>query len=65
MKISPFIIPKNITGNEDLVVLPRKEFEQLMRKDAISEHDVLKWSKEAKKLKKENKLQKLRSLKDF
>jgi len=65
MKISPFIIPKSITGREDLVVLPRKEFEHLMQKDAVSERDILLWSKESKKLKKSGKLQKLQSLKDL
>lgn len=64
MKVSSFIIPKNITGKEDLVVLTRKLFEQLTRKN-VCEHDILQWSKEAKKLKKENKLQKLQSLKNL
>lgn len=64
MKISSFIIPKTITGKEDLVILPRKIFEQLARKD-VCEHDVLRWSKEAKKLKKSGKLQKPCSLKDL
>lgn len=64
MKISSFVIPRTITGKEDLVILPRKIFEQLARKD-VCEHDILKWSKEVKKLKRAGKLQKLHSLKDL
>ena len=65
MKIAQIItIPKIITGRDELVVLPRKVFERLMKKQ-VKESDVLQWSAEAKKLKKEGKLSVLHSLKDL
>lgn len=63
-------IPKNLTKGEELVILPRKEYEEFLelkekRKEQIIEEDVLRWSKEAKQLKKAGKLSILRSLKDL
>ena len=59
-------IPKSVTGREELVILPRKEFEQLLKaKDGINEENVLKWSTEAKQLKKSRKLSVLKSLKSL
>lgn len=59
-------IPKSITGSEELVVLPLKEFERLLSENTkMSENDVLKWSREAKKIKKAGKLPILRSLKSL
>lgn len=57
-------IPKIITGKDELVILPRKIFERLVKK-TVKESDVLEWSNEAKKLRKEGKLSVLRSLKDL
>jgi len=64
-------IPKKITEIGELVILPRKEFEKLVKqkggqkKEKVTEADVLRWSAEAKKLKKAGKLPLLRSLKEF
>ena len=62
-------IPKSIAHNEDLVVLPRSMYENFLKKVAsektVTEKDVLRWSKEAKRLKKVGKLPILRSLKDL
>ena len=62
-------IPQNLIKNDDLVIIPRKEYEDLLefRKEekCVTETDVLRWSKEAKKLKKAGKLPVLHSLKDF
>jgi len=62
-----FTIPKKITLGEDLVVLPRREYEEIVRrardeKEEVTEDDVLRWSKEARELKKKGKLPILRSL---
>lgn len=59
-------IPKRLTGREELVVLSRKEYERLLevkkengkvdKREAVTEENVLRWSREAKKLKKAGKL---------
>lgn len=65
-------IPKKLIQKGDLIIIPRKEYDMLLRtfkifkeKEKINENDILNWSREAKKLKKEGKLPVLRSLKDF
>lgn len=65
-------ISKNLIKNDDLIIIPRRDYNALLevfkifrKKKQITEKDVLIWSKEAKKLKKEDKLPVLRSLKDF
>lgn len=64
-------IPKKITKGEELVIIPRKEYEKYLEKylelkgkkgKQITKEDVLRWSQEAKKLKKAGKLPILRSL---
>ncbi|OGF70176.1 hypothetical protein A3H65_02375 [Candidatus Giovannonibacteria bacterium RIFCSPLOWO2_02_FULL_45_14] len=57
-------IPKRITGNEELVILPRKVLDGLISRQ-VAEKDVLRWSREARKMKKEGKLSALRSLRDL
>lgn len=59
-----FTIPKTITGREELVVLPRRIFDALIV-DRRREADILRWSREAKILKKKNELPLLRSLKSL
>ncbi|NOY35501.1 MAG: hypothetical protein GXP44_01095 [bacterium] len=59
--MSVLTIPKNLIKNDDLVVIPRKEYEAFLelrevKTARVTEDDVLRWSKEAKKLKKEGKL---------
>ncbi len=59
-------IPKSITGREELVILPRKELDKLLQeRDSVNEENILRWSVEAKKLKKIGKLPVLRSLKSL
>ncbi|OGM96288.1 MAG: hypothetical protein A3B86_04055 [Candidatus Yanofskybacteria bacterium RIFCSPHIGHO2_02_FULL_38_22b] len=63
MKMSAFItIPKEITGNEELVILPRRDLDKILKEKSLTEDDVLRWSKEVKKLKKQGKLPILESL---
>ncbi len=62
-------IPKKFTKGEALVILPLKEYEKFLElaknKVSVSEADILRWSREAKKLKKAGKLATLHSLKDL
>lgn len=57
-------IPKSVTGREELVVLPRSELERLL-KGMVTQGMILRWSREAKRLKKAGKLPFLRSLKEL
>ncbi len=54
-------IPKKIAGMGDLVVLPKKEFDALVARaeGAVTDDDVLRWAREAKKLYRAGKLPKL------
>jgi len=54
-------IPKTVTGREELVVLPRSLLERLISRQ-VTATDVLKRSREAKKLKRGGRLPVLRSL---
>jgi len=63
-------IPKNLIKSDDLVIIPRKEYEEFLEikkeeRGRVTEADVLRWSKEARKLKKAGKLPTLRSLKEL
>ncbi|MBI2888336.1 MAG: hypothetical protein HYY10_00240 [Candidatus Liptonbacteria bacterium] len=62
-------ISKKITKGEELVVLTRKEYEKFLdaaaREKEVSAADVLRWSREAKRLKRKGTLPLLRSLKDL
>ena len=65
-------IPQKINKNRDLIVIPRKEYEILLdafkilkEKKQVTAEDILRWSKEAKKLKRAGRLPLLRSLKDL
>lgn len=67
LKASVVTIPKQMTGREELVVLPRKEFERLSKldvheKEIVTEDDVLRWSREARALQKKGKLPLFESL---
>lgn len=57
-------IPRRITGNEELVILPRKVLDGLISRQ-VSEKDILRWSREAKKMKRAGKLPVLNSLRDL
>lgn len=60
-------IPNSIAKMGELVVLPRKEFEKLLkgRIEELKEQELLRLSREAKNLKKEGRLSVLHSLRDF
>src|SRR5665647_1286569 len=57
-------IPKKLAGRDDLVVIPKKEFDDLIARaeSAVGEQDILRWSREAKQLHRAGKLPKLTSL---
>ena len=57
-------IPRKLSQNGDLVIVPKKEFDELLlrAKHDVSEEDILRWSKEAKAMKKYGKLPQLHSL---
>ena len=54
-------IPKKLANKGDLVVIPKKELEALIERagEEVTERDVLRWSKEAKRLHRAGKLRKL------
>ena len=54
-------IPKEIAKEGELIVIPRKKYEQLLEGQKINEEDVLRWASEAKRLKKIGRLPKLKS----
>lgn len=61
-------IPRKITKGEELIIIPRKEYEEYLelkekKGEQITEKDILRWSQEAKKLKKAGRLPVLHSLK--
>jgi len=60
-------IPRNIAKMGELVILPRKEFEKIIkgRIEESEERELLRLSREAKNLKKEGRLSVLRSFRDF
>lgn len=60
-------IPKELTKEGDLVIIPKRIFAALLEKsrEKVTEKDILKWSREAKNLKKIGKLPILRSLRDL
>lgn len=54
-------IPKKLTNQGELVVISRKELDALIARagEPVTEKDVLRWSREAKKMHKAGKLAKL------
>ena len=54
-------IPKNLVKEGELILIPRKKYEKLLEGQKITEEDILRWTKEAKILKKAGKLPKLKS----
>lgn len=54
-------IPRKFVGKNDLVVIPRKELEALIARagNSVTARDVLRWSRDAKKLRRIGKLAKL------
>ncbi|MBU4298508.1 hypothetical protein KJ636_00485 [Patescibacteria group bacterium] len=58
-------IPRELIKAKELVLIPREKYEELLESQKVTEEDVLRWTKEAKILKKMGKLPKLRSWADF
>jgi len=58
-------IPKDLIKERELVLIPRKKYEKLLENQKITEEDVLRWTKEAKTLKRIGKLPKLKSWASF
>ena len=58
-------IPKNLIKEGELILIPRKRYEELLERQKVTEKDILRWTKEAKFLKKIGKLPKLKSWDDF
>lgn len=58
-------IPRTITGDEELVIMPKRKFEEILEKASkkLSADDILSWSREAKALKRVGHLPVLRSFK--
>ncbi|MEK7069139.1 MAG: hypothetical protein AAB947_02020 [Patescibacteria group bacterium] len=54
-------IPREVASKDDLVVIPKREYDALVARarDAVTEQDVLRWSREAKALHRANALPKL------
>jgi len=58
-------IPKDLIKEGELILIPRKKYEKLLENQKITEEDVLRWTREAKILKKIGKLPKLKSWTSF
>lgn len=60
--MSTITIPKKFAGKGDLIVIPKKELDALIAraKDRVTESDILRWSREAKRLRRAGKLVKLK-----
>jgi len=54
-------IPKELAKEGELIIIPRKKYERLLEGQKVTEKDVLRWTKEARLLKKAGKLPKLKS----
>ena len=58
-------IPKSIINDDDLIVIPRREYELLLKRKGLTEDDLLRWRSEARNLKRRGKLPLLKSLRDL
>lgn len=58
-------IPKELAKEGELILIPRKKYRELLERQKVTEEDVLRWTKEARILKKIGKLPKLKSWADF
>lgn len=67
-------ISKKTKKNNNFITIPREEYNDLialkkiipaLKQEIISEKDILRWSREARTLRKKRKLPLLRSLQDF
>jgi hypothetical protein len=60
-------LPKKLINEKDLVIIPKKEYEKLLKAFKIlkNQETILNLAKEARRLKKKGKLPILKSLKDL
>lgn len=67
--VAVITIPQKLSKQGDLVLIPRQEYEAILRalrkEEKVSEKDVLRWAKEAEKMADRGRLPVLRSLKDL
>jgi hypothetical protein len=54
-------IPRNLIREKELILIPRRKYEELLESRKITEEDVLRWAKEAMVLKRIGKLPRLKS----
>ena len=61
MGLITITIPKGFAENDELVVIPKKQLDALIARadDAVTEENVLDWSRDAQRLYAEGKLPKL------
>jgi hypothetical protein len=52
-------IPKELSCKGELVIIPKKEYEKLLKKQKLTTDDILRWTSEAKFLLKKGKLPEL------
>lgn len=52
-------IPQKLAKKGELVIIPKKEYEKLLKKQKITTEDVLRWTREAKSLLRNGRLPKL------
>lgn len=52
-------IPKELSKKGELVVMPKKDYEKLLKKQKVTADDVLRWTSEAKFLFRKRKLPKI------
>lgn len=52
-------IPQKLAKKGELVIIPKKEYEKLLRKQKVTAEDVLRWTREAKFMKRVGKLPEL------
>jgi hypothetical protein len=57
-------IPKKLATNDDLIVIPKKELDALIERavNAVREDDILRWAREARRLRRAGKLPPLSAL---
>lgn len=58
-------IPRDLIKEGELILIPRKKYEMLLESQKVTRADILRWTKEAKVLKKTGKLSKIESLAGF
>ncbi len=65
--MATIIIPKRLANDDDLVVIPKKQLDALIASatDKALEQEVLRWSRDARRLHRAGKLPKLASLREL